>query len=96
MPIARSDRNSKQLHKLIKLNPMLSPLWNLPVGYRGDLTLNKEILDSIFNPEDTSFDEHLNRVKRKWNTIRIEKNDPEDRENVNLNTKLPEQGKLPF
>ena len=96
MPVQRTDRNSKQLHKLIKLNPMLSPLWNLPVGYRGDLTLNNEILNSIFNPEDMSFNEHLNRVKRKWNTIHIDKNELEYKDTSKTNVKLPEQGKLQF
>lgn len=96
MPIPRSDRNSKQLHKLIKLNPMLSPLWSLPVGYRGDLTLNNKILNSIFDPKDTSFDEHLNRVKRKWNNIHIDKNESKNKESSKANVELPEQGKLIF
>lgn len=96
MPDPRSDRNSKQLHKLIKLNPMLSPLWNLPVVYRGDLTLNADILNAIFDPENTSFDEHLNRVKRKWNSIHIDQLDTNLKQNVGSTAKLPEQGKLPF
>ncbi|HHP8291307.1 hypothetical protein [Acinetobacter baumannii] len=93
MTSLRSDRNSKQFHKLIKLNSMLSPLWNLPTGYRGDLTLNSEVLNAIFDPENQTFDEHLNRVKRKWNTIHI------DTERLKLDEdmlKTPEQRELPF
>lgn len=91
MVFPRSDRNSKQFHKLIKLNPMLSPLWNLPIGYRGDLTLNSEVLNAIFDPDNKTFEEHLNRVKRKWNTIYID-----DIRVKKDKVQIPEQGELPF
>ncbi len=93
MILPRPDRNSKQFHKLIKLNPMLSPLWNLPTGYRGDLTLNSEVLNAIFDPENDTFNEHLNRVKRKWNTIHIDMHDLNTKEKV---IQIPKQGELPF
>lgn len=94
MVFPRSDRNSKQFHTLIKLNPMLSPLWNLPTGYRGDLTLNSEVLNAIFDPENKTFEEHLNRVKRKWNTIHIDIDNPKVNEEDKI--QIPEQGELPF
>lgn len=93
MVFPRPDRNSKQFHKLIKLNPMLSPLSNLPTGYRGDLTLNSEVLNAIFDPENKTFDEHLHRVKRKWNTIHIDMYSPKVNEDI---IQIPEQGELPF
>ncbi|MFA3153715.1 hypothetical protein KWD60_08675 [Acinetobacter baumannii] len=94
MVFPRSDRNSKQFHKLIKLNPMLSPLWNLPIGYRGDLTLNSEVLNAIFDPENQTFNEHLNRVKRKWNSVHIDIIDSKTNEENKI--QMPEQGELPF
>ena len=66
------------------------------VVYYADLTLKPDILNAIYEPENTRFDEHLNRVKRKWNSIHIDQLDTNLKQNVGSTAKLPEQGKLPF
>ncbi|SFR56958.1 hypothetical protein SAMN04488591_2046 [Microbacterium azadirachtae] len=46
----RSSRNHGARHRKFQLHPMLTPLWGLSPGRRGDATLTTEILEAIFNP----------------------------------------------
>lgn len=64
----RPDRNSQKINRKIQLNPLLSPKWGLPVGRRGDLSLNAETLNSIFDQAHyQEFKIILTRLKDKWN-----------------------------
>ncbi|WP_088458761.1 ORC-CDC6 family AAA ATPase [Acinetobacter soli] len=66
----RKDRNNKHKNYKVRLNPMLSPLWSLPVVYRGDLSINENIVDLIFSPDKTKdFYSELRKVENKWNKI---------------------------
>ncbi len=66
--IGRPDRNSERLHRKIQLNPMMAPKWGLPLGRRGDISLNPDILNAIFDHEKSSdFDLLLKILDRKWN-----------------------------
>jgi len=47
----RRDKNSNRVNNKYILNPMLAPNWGLPIAERGTLNLNKNILNSLFDPE---------------------------------------------
>jgi len=64
----RADRNSDQLMRKIHLNPMLSPKWGLGTGRRGDISLNEELVNSIFDPSRKSeFESYLKALNLRWN-----------------------------
>lgn len=64
----RPDRNSNRINRKIYLNPVLSPIWDLPVSRRGDLSLSPELVNSIFDQDKSEeFKALLSRLKRKWN-----------------------------
>lgn len=64
----RPDRNSHKLMRKIHLNPLLSPKWELPIGRRGDLSLNIDLVNAIFDPgRQSEFDVLLNGLNSKWN-----------------------------
>lgn len=64
----RPDRNSNRINRKIYLNPVLSPIWDLPVSRRGDLSLSPELVNSIFDQDKSEeFKALLSGLKRKWN-----------------------------
>lgn len=66
----RPDRNSQRVHRKIQLNPLISPRWGLPISVRGDISLNRDILKAVFDPEfGSDFSGILNSLTSKWNTI---------------------------
>ncbi|MBW8049594.1 MAG: hypothetical protein FVQ77_04500 [Cytophagales bacterium] len=46
----RKEKNSGRKEKVYQLNKTIAPLWNLPTIRRGVASLNKEMLNAIFNP----------------------------------------------
>jgi hypothetical protein len=65
----RLDRNSKK--KIVKaiLNPMIAPNWDLPIGFRGDVSINIKLLKAIFDVEkDRDFESALIYFTKKWNS----------------------------
>ena len=68
VPAGRSDRNSQKVLKKVQINPLLSPRWGLSIGRRGDLSLSKELSDTIFGFELASeFNELLKALDSRWN-----------------------------
>jgi hypothetical protein len=66
----RTDRNKKTTNRKIQINPMLSPRWGLPVVRRGDISLNRELLDAIFvDGKGSSFDNLLKIATVRWNSL---------------------------
>ena len=66
----RNDRNNSHKNYKVRLNPMLSPLWSLPIVYRGDLSINNKIVNLIFSPLNSKeFYSELNKIEARWNTI---------------------------
>lgn len=64
----RPDRNSNRINRKIYLNPILSPIWDLPVSRRGDISLSSELVNSIFDQEKSEeFKVLLSSLDRKWN-----------------------------
>lgn len=64
----RPDRNSDRINRKIYLNPILSPIWDLPISRRGDLSLSSELVNSIFDQDkNEEFKALLSSLKRKWN-----------------------------
>jgi hypothetical protein len=64
----RRDRNTKRLNRKVQLNPMMAPLWGLSLGRRGDLKLNRQLLNCIFDPLlSEEFEKILRELQRKWN-----------------------------
>jgi hypothetical protein len=64
----RPDRNSQLLLRKIQLNPLISPRWGLPIARRGDLSLTRELLNSIFDPAlGDDFETLLKAQSAKWN-----------------------------
>ncbi|NOS94392.1 MAG: hypothetical protein HOP30_20960 [Cyclobacteriaceae bacterium] len=60
----RKDKNSRRIESLYQVNKILAPLWNLPISRRGALDLNKELAESIFNPNKQSEFSSLNKQIR--------------------------------
>lgn len=46
----RTSRNHGSTHSKFQLHPMLTPLWGLSSGRRGDATLSLDAVEAIFNP----------------------------------------------
>jgi hypothetical protein len=66
----RPDRNTKTLNRKIQLSPMLSPRWGLSVVRRGDISLNRDLLDAIFvEGKSESFDVLLKVASLRWNNV---------------------------
>jgi len=64
----RQDRNSHRLLTKIQLNPMLSPRWGLPTGLRGDISLNSDLANAIFDVDaKTKFLQLLKTLQARWN-----------------------------
>lgn len=64
----RTDRNTKTRNRKIQLNPILSPRWGLPVVRGGDISLNREQLESIFSDASSeTFDTMLKILSNRWN-----------------------------
>jgi hypothetical protein len=64
----RKDRNTGEFKRNLRVHPMLSPEWELPVGGGGTVTLNKETLRGIFINADNGninqyFKENLQSVE---------------------------------
>lgn len=53
VPHGQKDRNSLRIDDKFQLNPMLSPLWDLPTGRRGTISLGKDEVDAIFSVEES-------------------------------------------
>lgn len=65
----RPDRNSEALHRKIQLSPILSPRWGLGIVRGGDIRLNRELLNSIFDLKlRDEFEGMLRILKAKWNS----------------------------
>ncbi|MDR6417724.1 hypothetical protein [Pseudarthrobacter sulfonivorans] len=47
----RTSRNRGSVHRKFQLHPMLAPLFGLPTGRRGDLSLKPAEVSAIFGPE---------------------------------------------
>lgn len=64
----RPDRNTQRLNRKVQLSPMLSPRWGLPIGRRGDISVNGTMLNAIFDPSARQvFDILLRQHSVKWN-----------------------------
>lgn len=54
----RKDRNTGKFLKSLRIHPMMSPKWELPVSAGGDTTLSKEIIEKLFlNTKDSRLEE---------------------------------------
>lgn len=63
----RPDRNSEALHKKLQINPMMSARWSLPIAVRGDLSLNSDLVNAIFDAEKADdFPRLLKALAEKW------------------------------
>ena len=59
----RKDRNTGKFLKNLRIHPMLSPKWELPVGAGGTVTLKKETLQKLFlNRKDSKMDECFKEI----------------------------------
>lgn len=58
----RKEKNSGRKEKVYQLNKTIAPLWNLPTIRRGVASLNKEMLDAIFDP---NFHKNFNNLLKK-------------------------------
>lgn len=47
----RAGRNHGTRHRKFQLHPMLTPMWGLRPGRRGDATLDRVTVEAIFNPK---------------------------------------------
>lgn len=48
----RSSKNTHQIEEKFIINPILSPYWGLPISTRGVIKLEKNLLNSIFDPSE--------------------------------------------
>uniref|UniRef100_UPI000B7EE38C ORC-CDC6 family AAA ATPase n=1 Tax=Acinetobacter piscicola TaxID=2006115 RepID=UPI000B7EE38C len=64
----RPNRNNLKISRKISLNPMLSPIWELPIGKRGDIGLSGGLANAIFNIDKIKdFNNLLKTSELKWN-----------------------------
>lgn len=64
----RPDRNTQKLNRKIQLSPMIAPRWGLPIGRRGDLSVDTALLKAIFNPGSREvFDVLVAQQGVRWN-----------------------------
>lgn len=64
----RRDRNTRRLNRKVQLNPMMAPVWGLPLGRRGDVKLTRQLLNYIFDPAlGEEFEKALRELDRTWN-----------------------------
>jgi len=63
----RPDKNSGRLDDKYILNAMLSSHWGLPIGLRGVIHLNADMLRSIFNP---LYESEHEKLKKKFKSSR--------------------------
>jgi len=49
----RSSRNHGSTHRKFQLHPMLTPIWGLKPGRRGDMTFTTQTVEAIFSPAVT-------------------------------------------
>jgi hypothetical protein len=68
MSDGRPDRNSQRLNRKIQLNPLLSPRWGLPISVGGDIPLNRDLVNAVFDLQDKkAFDFLLKGLEIRWN-----------------------------
>ena len=68
IPLGQKDKNSMRVDLKFQLNPMLAPLWELPVSRRGTIALSAAEGQAIFNLEDSAeFDRIMKRRLRLMN-----------------------------
>jgi hypothetical protein len=64
----RIDRNNQLIRRKIQLSPMLSARWGLPIARRGDISLNGEMINAIFDPKSKeAFEPLLRQLHMRWN-----------------------------
>ena len=63
----RKDKNFKENDKLLQINRMLCPLWDLPYSRRGILSLNTHLINSIFSLE---YDTYKKIYNERINSMR--------------------------
>jgi len=62
------DKNSLRLDAKYQLNPMLAPIWDLPVGRRGTVSLKPNEIEAIFaDTSDAAFDSVIKDFRRRMN-----------------------------
>lgn len=59
----KAEKNSKGTQAKYQLNPMLSPVWELPIYSRGTINLNVDELNAIFDNEKDEEFESLKKAK---------------------------------
>jgi hypothetical protein len=57
----QKDKNSMKIDEKYQLNPLLAPLWDLPVARRGTIALTASEANAIFSGDD---DEKFVRVSK--------------------------------
>jgi len=61
VPGGQKDRNTPRVDDKYQLNPMLAPLWQLPVSRRGAIALDPSEVETIFASNKEAFEEVLHR-----------------------------------
>ncbi len=67
IPRGHKDKNSKKVQYKYQLNRTLSPLWGLPVGRRGTLTIPVDVLASLFSNDRAIFNNYMRDKLARWN-----------------------------
>ncbi|MEP6669182.1 MAG: hypothetical protein ABJF10_08520 [Chthoniobacter sp.] len=68
IPKGQKDKNSLRIDAKFQINPMLAPLWDLPISRRGTIGFNSDEVDSIFtSAEQGDFDKVLHRRIERMN-----------------------------
>lgn len=77
----RSGRNHGTRHRKFQLHPMLTPLWGLRPGRRGNATLERATVEAIFSPkvEDLAFQQVREALETSLNGPFRVVSDEEDR-----------------
>lgn len=63
----RRDKNGNAINQTYQINGIIAPKWELSIHRRGVIPINREEVEAIFSENPTSFDEVLERRRKKYN-----------------------------
>ncbi len=81
IPDGRNDKKKKEnIQNQYKLNPMLSPYWDLPIRHRGCFSIDVNLLNSIFDTANSKYFDSLlkkrtSKMNAPFNCFKSNKND---------------------
>ena len=85
IPRGHFDKNTMRVDAKYQLNPMLAPLWDLPTGRRGTVSLRPKDIEAIFTDDsEGAFDALVKEYSRRMNVPFADSSSSEDEVTLEL------------